>query len=179
MEDPLKILSDLLKKEHKELKYLIGEFYRLEDLKKIAEHAKKSKNRKEFEVAMKKEFRHLRGIFGVQRMEYRMARAYSRMKTQLEEKVIGEPNFRQVFPEEIKKMLTLIRQADVYNARIEKLESRGGDLQKVIRESEKDPKKIKAVMDDLFLALQGTSAFVEILKGLVQITEGMYKKIKG
>ena len=171
------------KKEEKELKFLIRDFYELKVLFKMikdAEEEKSKGNHKEVESKIKKILRKLRGgITGSEeRIERRMARSYTQMRDFIKD---TEPYLAKVYPHEVEGINNLLRQAEMYNADLEKLGSRGGEIEDKLRAAKKDPSQLDAAFEDIKKALRDVQAFEEIINQLLHKTKEIlseFEKLK-
>ncbi len=168
-------------KEKKELKLLVRDFYELKVLFKLikdAEEEKSKGNNKEVESSIRKILRKLRGgITGSEeRIERRMARNYSQMKGL----VLGaEKYLAKIYPHEVQGINKLLSQAEVYNADLEKLGSRGGEIECKLKDAKKDPAKLDAAFEDLKSALMDVQSFEEVITQLLQKTKEILSKLEG
>lgn len=163
------------KKEEQLIRFLIRDFYEIKILLKLvldAEKVKAAGNQKELKSKIEKIYKKLRsGIFGSEeRVEYRMARCFK----QMEHLVMGlEPILARVLPGEVKEINTLLKEGEVYNADLEKLGARGGEIESELREAERNPAQLDKALKLIKQSFQDVQAFESIASKLLNKTKAI------
>lgn len=166
------------KKEVKLINYLIRDFYEIKILLKLvleAEKVKAAGNQKELKSKIEKIIKKMRGgIFGSEeRIEYRMARCFK----QMEHLVMDlEPILAKVFPGEVKEINTLLKEGEVYNADLEKLGARGGEIESELRKAFKNPSRLDEALKAIQQSFKDIQAFERIVSQLLNKTKEIKAK---
>lgn len=154
--------------EKRQLRFILREFAELQELLRKVIKVEQEKN-KDIKKAITGIFKTLRGfiIAGEERVEYRLAQNYAHLRN-----VILEAQ-GEFAPYEGEKIMSLLRKADVYNALLEKLGSRGGEIEQAIkaaRDAPTDKKKLARAHQCLADALEADRAFEVVMKELMAET---------
>lgn len=154
--------------EKRQLRFILREFAELQELLREVIQVEQGKNQ-DIKKAITHIFKTLRGfiIAGEERVEYRLAQNYVHLR-----KVILEAK-GEFQPYEGEKIMSLLRKADVYNALLEKLGSRGGEIERAIkaaRDAPTDKKKLTRAHQCLADALEADRAFEVVMKELMAET---------
>ncbi|MFC1801410.1 hypothetical protein ACFLZB_03020 [Nanoarchaeota archaeon] len=187
-----KTLNTLKRKEKKEYDYLLREFYEIKHLFIAIKHAEEAllvKNLPKLGKSLEKIKTFLRRT---ERTERRMARAYNQVQELLEE---VEPILEEHDKKDAQRIKELVKQAQVYNSDLEKLDARGGDINKIIDEVNNTAskigkgqiqldqsleidlgQKIKKVLVLLNESLTDIRAFEKIIGELMHVDVLLYKK---
>jgi hypothetical protein len=176
-------VKKVIKTEKTEIKLLIRDFYELKLVFKLIKDAKKAEdggNHKEAVSKIKKAFsKFRRGIFGSEeKIERRLAKTFKNMKEMVYDL---KPILNKLYPNESGEITKLIRQAEIYNADLEKLGSRGGQIEKELKAAKDDYKKLKPVFADVQKEFSDIQAFEELLNQLLHKTKlisSQFEKVK-
>ena len=139
--------------------FLMREFYQSRKLLHLISHAKKG-NKK----LAKKCLKELRGMFGIERVERREGRVFNSMVTTVKSL---QTKYKKKFPGEVEKTLKLLEQAKIYHNFFVKTLSRGGKIEVMLKEAEKDDSKlsdvVKVIEDELkkFPSFEGVLGSIE------------------
>ncbi len=156
------------KLERQQLRFILREFAELQELLRKVIQVEQGKNQ-DIKKAITNILKKLRGfiVAGEERIEYRLAQNYAHFR-----KVILEAK-GEFAPYEGGKIMSLLRKADVYNALLEKLGSRGGEIEqalKAARDAPDDKKKLTHAHQCLAEALEADRAFEVVMKELMAET---------
>ena len=170
-------LKEVKKEEKSELRYLIRDFYELQQLFEIINiaHLEMTKNNSAGAKAeIKKALKKIRGgIFaGEARIERRLARTFARVKSKVME---IEPSLEKRHSEELKEINRLLTQAEVYNSFLEKLGSRGGGIQKALEDAERDLSKLDPIIEVIKKSKSKVQSFEELIKMLIHKEDLIYQ----
>jgi len=169
-EKPEDELKQIKEEEEKEFKWIIKEFYIMKKILKLINEAEdnlKAGKKEDAHKNLKQAFRKMRKE---ERAERRMARVYSRML----EHIKGNWEFlSKEFPAQAQEIKELLEKAQVYNADLEKLNSRGGELDKLLEEAKEDPSKLDQIMSIIKEDIKDMQAFEED----INLLRDKYKEI--
>jgi hypothetical protein len=174
----VKSVKKNLRLEKREYKYLLREFY---ELKRIFSSIQEIERVKDRDVAGVQEYVQsliqaiLQKLRTEERIDRRMARAYQRMRESLDE---VKEEFAQTYPEEVKKFEKLIGDAEVFNADLVKLGSRGGQIEKALKQAKDYPKKLDTAFDLIKRSLSDARGFEAVIDELMHIDLVLLQKKK-
>jgi len=165
--------KNLKKEEKKELKLLIRDLVELRKLIKAVNKVKKISPHKSYQKVRKKTKDILNSLrsrifFGEERIEYKIVHEFNLIK---EGFLILEGQLDDKQAQEIKK---LISQAKVYNATLERLGARGGEIEKVLRKATKEPTNYQHLDNAEKLisgAIKADTAFEAVMLELIELTK--------
>ena len=178
-------LKEAEKKEEKELGLLIRDFYELKVLFKLIKDAEEEKVKGNKNIVISKIEKILKKLrrtiprAGEERIERRMARNYEQLRKILED---IKSHVIQVYPHEIEEINHLLEQAEVFNADLEKLGSRTGEIEEKLRASEKDISQLDATLESVKTALKDVQSFEEVINQLLCKTKYLlagFQRMKG
>ena len=154
------------KDEKKERDYLLREFYELKNVFTLIKYAEEAKIQGQSEHIKPIIEEILKKIQTEERIDRRINRVYQRMREDIGE---VEKLLAKSYPNVVQKMHSLLEKAEVFNADLLKLGSRGGQIEQNLHDSEKDPKKLNTAFSLIKRAFKDVQGFEEIVDELIHI----------
>ncbi|MBT4804929.1 hypothetical protein HON71_02040 [Candidatus Woesearchaeota archaeon] len=171
-----KEIKEVKKKEESVLKFLMKDFYELEAILSLIKEAEKEKtegNLGKAKTKVEKALKRLRGGFGGEtRIERRLARTFQQLKKLIKEL---EPFLVKRHTADLKEINTLIHNAEVYNADLEKLGSRKGGIQNVLEDAKKEISHLDKISTTIKQAEKDVQAFEVIINLLLKKEKLLYE----
>ena len=165
-EPALKDVRRSTKSAKKDLRFLLREFYELKNiftLLKYAQEARESGEHEHIEPILNELLKRIRTE---ERIDRRMSRVYQRMREDL---VDVEKILENSYPQIVQKIKSLLEKAEVFNADLVKLGSKGGQIEQKLREAKKDPKKLDSALLLVQRSFKDVQGFEQVVNELIHI----------